>query len=58
MGGKIKIAFAEYVIAACITLLAVVKFYNLHWELTGMYSLNKRWHGLATYQAAGTIMTD
>jgi hypothetical protein len=35
-----KIACAECVIAACVTLLAVVKLYNLHWELTGMYSLN------------------
>jgi len=42
MRGKIKIAFVECVIAAFVTLLAVVKFYNLHWALTGMYSLNKR----------------
>jgi len=40
MGGKITIACAECVIAACVTLLAVVKLYDLHWELTRMYSLN------------------
>jgi hypothetical protein len=40
MRGKIKIACAEGVIAACVTSLAVVKLYNLHWELTGMYLLN------------------
>jgi len=40
MAGKIKIACAEHVIAACVTLLAVAKLYTMHWELNGMYSLN------------------
>lgn len=40
MGGNIKIACAECVIAASVILLAVVKLYTLQWELSGMYSLN------------------
>ena len=40
MAGKIKIACAEGMIAACVTLLAIAKLYNMHGELNGMYSLN------------------
>ena len=51
-------AYAKCVFAACVTSSpAAVKLYSLHWTLTGMYSLNTTWYGLATHQAVGTVMT-